>query len=579
MSKYSSISITVPHELRRLAQERSQATVLRQKELGIWHACSGVELLTGIDEVAAGLLNLGVKPGEVVGIVSSACRDWVLADLGGLSAAAVVAALHASDHAVAIHGHLRDLDIRVLFVEDVPLFESIVQAGALPRLQHAIVFRTEGLRRTDDARLQGIAQLREQGREALARDPQLVERSLSLRHGTDDAIAVATAGTSGTSRMVRLSHQAVLFAAQAASNVLPPSEGGNEERLLFLPLSQAVERTGAFYAALLQGAILNFAEGQDTVFDNLREVRPHVLQGVPRFWEKLRSRLVLELNEATTAEQWCYRRALGAQGGALRSVLDVLVLSNLRRLLGLDRLRVGVIVGGPVSAEMLAWFRSLGVDLRAAWSCAELGGYVSLAGADDPLDSVGRPLPGLDIRQSGEGELLVRSSLLPSMDRWLPTGDLGRIDPDGLVQITGRRDDTIVTAGGQRVEPAELEQRIRASPFIADVIVVGHDRPHLACLVVLDRDTVEQWAQKHQVPFSDLRSLCESAAVGELIAREVQRTAGAAHARSVETIRLIEVAADGDPGTYTPALALKRTAVVQRFGRTIDGLYRPAASI
>lgn len=577
MSNHSNTS-TVPRELRRLAHERGQATALRQKELGIWHACSGTELVAGIDEVAAGLLGLGVVPGEVVGIVSSACRDWVLADLGGQSAAAVVAGLHASDLAAAIHGHLRDLDVRVLFVEDDALFESIVQVGALPRLQHAVVFRTEGLRRTGDARLQGMAQLRQQGQQALARDPQLVERSLSLRQGADDAVAVATSGTSGSSRVLRLSHQAALSAAQAASTALPPSGAGHEERLLFLPLSHAVERTGALYAGLLQGAILNFAEGQDTVFDNLREVQPQVLQGVPRFWERLRSRLVLELNEATATEQWFYRRAIGARGGALRSVLDLLVLGNLRRLMGLDRLRVGVVVGGPVPAEMVAWFRSLGVDLRAAWSCAEAGGYVSLAGADDAPDSAGRPLPGLEVRQSGEGELLVRSSVLPSMDRWLPTGDLGRIDPDGLVHVTGRREDTIVTSGGQRVQPVELEQHIRASPFIADVVVVGHGRPHLACLVVLDRDTVEQWAQKQQVPFSDLRSLCESTEVGALITREVQRTLGTARAHAVVAIRLIEVAPDGDPGTYTPALALKRNAVAQRFGRTIDGLYRPAAS-
>lgn len=585
MSKTDSI---FPCELRRLASERGQATALRQKALGIWESCSWQDLVGGIDQIAAGLLGLQVQPGEVVSIVSSTCRDWALADLGGQSAGAVVAGLHVTDAAAAIHRHLLSLAVRVLFVEDDALFETIMQAGDLPLLKHVVVFRTEGLRRATDPRLQSLQELRDRGAQALIEEPTLVERALASRGATDGAIVVSTSGTTAGTRVLTLSHQAVTSACSALSDL--PS--GSGERLLFLPLSHAVERIGALYTGLLRGAIISFVEGQDTVFDNLREVQPEVLQAVPRFWERLRSNLVIALNEATATEQWFYRRAIGlgerlqrareAREGAstawrwAHGALNLMVLGNLRRMMGLDRLRLGVVVGAPASAEMMSWYRAVGVDLRHAWGSAEFGGYICIAGPDDASDTVGQPLPGLEVRVGDRGELLVRSNLFPSDKAWHRTGDLGRMDSSGQVDVTGRLDDVIVIAGGQEVQPAELERRMRASPYVADAVVVGDARPHLACLVVLNREAIEQWAQKRQVPFSDMRSLCESAEVGDLISSEVKRTAGS-QSPAVRAVKPIDLIADGDPRMYTPALTLKRISVLEQFAPTIEGLYRPAS--
>ena len=588
----SSTSI-LPRELRHLAGKRNDTTALRQKELGIWQVCSWSELGLGIDQVAAGLIDLQVQPGEVVGIVSSACRDWVLADLGGQCAGAVVAGLHATDTVESIHQHVQKLAVRVLLIEDDGLFESIAEVGGLPQLEHIVVFRTEGLRRATDARLLSLQELRERGAQALAKEPALVERALASRRETDDAVVISTAGAAEGTRTLRLSHQALLAACSAAAAAFPDETETRGERVLFFPLSHAVERIGSLYAGLLQGAILNFVEGQDTVFDNLREVQPKVLQAVPRFWEKLRSNLAVELNEATGAQQWLYRRSVGL-GLRMQQVedpqrptpavirwifraLDLLVLSNLRRIMGLGRLRVGVVVGGSASPEMITWFRSMGVDLRHAWSCAEMGGFVCVGGASDAPDSVGRPLPGLEVRVAGNGELLVRSAHFPVNEPWHRTGDLGTIDSNGRVYVAGRFDDVIVTAQGEEVQPAELERRIKASPYIADAIVVGQERPHLACLVVLNREAVEQWAQKRQVPFSDLRSLCDSEEVRELVADEVERTAVGTQSQRVRTVKPIALMSDGDPSTYTPSLSLKRASVLGRFASTVEGLYRPAA--
>jgi long-chain acyl-CoA synthetase len=585
--------IVLARKFRRLASERGAATALRQKELGIWRDCSWTELAAGVDEVAAGLLDLQVQPGEVVAIVSSACRDWVLADLGGQSAAAVVAGLHALDTAAAIHQHLCALAVRVLFVEDDALFEAIAQAGDLPLLRHVIVFRTEGLRRATDPRLMSLHDLRERGAQALAQNPiqhpTPVERALASCRETDDAIIVSTVGATGGTRVLRLSHRAVHAACAASAAALSGPAAARKDRLLFLPLGHAVERIGALYSGLIDGAILHFVEGQDTVFDNLREVQPAVLQAFPRFWERLHSNLVTALNEATATGQWCYRQALslgGAGQGATtatrwaHTAMDRLVLANLRRMMGLDRLRLGVVVGAPVAADLIQWFRAMGVDLRHAWHCAELGGYVCIAGPDDAPDTVGLPLPGHEVRVSGDGkdgELLVRSTALSSDSPWHPTGDLGSIDASGRVHVTGRIDDRIVGMDGQAVQPAQIERLIKASPYVTDAVVVGQARPHLACLVVLNRESVEQWAQKRQLPFSDLRSLCDSGEVMQLISGEIQRTAGA-YTQALRAIKLVDMYFDGDPRMYTPALTLKRVAMLERFAPAIEDLYRSASA-
>jgi long-chain acyl-CoA synthetase len=216
------------------------------------------------------------------------------------------------------------------------------------------------------------------------------------------------------------------------------------------------------------------------------------------------------------------------------------------------------------------------VDLRQAWSCAEFGGYICMAGPDDPAHTVGQALPGLEVRVAGQGELCVRSSPFPTGEAWLRTGDLGRVDSNGRIELTGRLDEVIVLDDGQEVQPAQLEGRLKASPYVADAIVVGEARPHLGCLVVLDREAIEQWAQKRQVPFSDMRSLCESPEVGTLMADEVERLLGV-QSPTIRAIQPIDLAADGNPRLYTPALALRRISVLEQFAPAVEGLWRPAS--
>lgn len=599
----SASASTVPGEFRILAAARPDATLLRQKELGVWRQFSAREVSEQAGWVAAALAALGVRPGEVIAIAANTCREWLLVDLGAQTAGAVVAGLHVTDAAQATRRELVALGSRVLFLEDEEQFEALLEEGELPRLEHIVVFRTDGLRRGTDPRVLSLRDLQARGAEAVAKDATLIDRLQSSLSAADPAMVVYTLGATGAAKGVLLSHQAVLAAVSALRTALPggPATGG--ERLLFQPLSHVMERVGGMYASLLQGAVLNFVESQDTVFDNLREVQPDVLFAVPRIWERLHSSLAVTLRESTRLQQWAYGRALRLgesvarareQGAApaatirlLHALSDRLVLGNLRRLMGLDRVRIGVAGGAPLSPNLVRWYRGMGIDLRHAWGMTETVGYATIAAAGDPPESAGRPLPGVEVRLSDRAEILVRGpSLLHGYvggaselqavphDGWLATGDVGRIDASGRLTIVGRLGEIIVTAAGRQVLPMALETRIKSSPYIADVVVVGHGRPHLSCLVMIDHEAVEQWAQDRQVPFSDFRSLCASPEVLRLVAQEIERAGDGADQR-VGDFRLIDTPADADQESLTPAMNLKRWHVVQRYRGAIDSMYPP----
>ncbi|VTU24892.1 Long-chain-fatty-acid--CoA ligase FadD15 [Variovorax sp. PBL-H6] len=607
---------TLPAEFSRLVAERPDATVMRQKELGVWRQYSARDVGEQVARIAAGLSALGVRPGEVVAIAAGTCKEWLLADLGAQTAGATVAGVHVTDAAHETCRELAALEARVLFIEGEEQFETLLEAGELARLEHIVVFRADGLRRAGDPRLVSLHDLQARGQQALAADASLVQRLLSSRTAADAAMIVYTSGATGRSKGVLLSHRAVLTAAGALQTALAGTGAMAGERVLFQPLSHVMERIGGMYASLMQGAVLNFVESQDTVFDNLREVQPDVIFAVPRIWERLHSSLVVTLHEATRLQQWAYERTLrlgesvarareqGTTASAatrlLHAVGNRLVLGNLRRMMGLDRLRVGISGGAPLSPSLVRWYRGMGIDLRHAWGLTEMAGYAAIAEAGDAPESAGRPLPGVEVRLSEQAEILVKGASLlsgyrgsaprsqsqwqsqsqsqPELDDgWLRTGDIGRIDASGRLEIVGRLDEVIAMATGRQVFPMELENRIKSSPYVADVVVVGDGRPQLSCLVMIDHEAVEQWAQERQVAFSDFRSLCASPEVLKLIGDELKRT-GAQAEQGVIAFRLIDTPADGDEASLTPAMKLKRWRIVDRYSGAIDSMYAVAAA-
>jgi long-chain acyl-CoA synthetase len=326
---------------------------------------------------------------------------------------------------------------------------------------------------------------------------------------------------------------------------------------------------------------------------------------VPRVWEKIYSRITLMSAESTWLGKWAYRQAVATgmkrvnyleegkpvpPGTALAYAFwDFAVLGNLRRMIGMDKLRRGTTGAAPISPDLLRWFEAIGVTLLEGYGMTESSGVISVNTMDDSkIGSIGKVLQGGEVRIAPDGEILYRgpnvfkgywnkpekTAETISEDGWLHTGDIGRIDNEGYLTITGRAKDIIITAGGKNITPAEIENRLKFSPYISDAVIIGDKRKFLSALVMIDQENVEKFAQDRRVPFSDFRSLCAAPEVRELIAGIVEDTNREfARVEQIKDFRLIDVLLTAEDDELTATMKLKRSFVETKHKKLIDEMY------
>jgi long-chain acyl-CoA synthetase len=351
--------------------------------------------------------------------------------------------------------------------------------------------------------------------------------------------------------------------------------------------------------------VMNFAESPETVPDNLREVQPTAFLAVPRIWEKFYSGITIALKDATPFQNWIYRQALAIGNRmtdcrleretpplSLRLANRVaywLVFRNIRRMLGLDRCRIAFTGAAPIAPDLIRWYLALGIDMREVYGQTENCGVATMMPADRiKLGSVGKAAPWGEVMICPKGEILIRGDFLfmgylnqpektaETIDArgWLHTGDVGSIDNEGYVKITDRMKDIIITSGGKNITPSEIENQLKFSPYVSDAVVIGDKRPYLTCLVMIDQENVEKYAQDHDIPFTNYASLCRAPEIQDLIQREIE-TVNANFAR-VETIKkffLIERQLTPEDEELTPTMKLKRSFVNKRYAAEIDAMY------
>ncbi|WP_020205456.1 MULTISPECIES: AMP-dependent synthetase/ligase [Cupriavidus] len=594
---------TVPQMFWHAVDVRGDAVMMRQKDLGIWRSYTWREVGEIVADVAVGLAELGLRPGEVVSVLSNTNREWVWADLGALTAGAVVSGIYPTDSPSQVEYLCQDSGTVVLFVENEEQLDKYLEVRErVPDLRRVVVFDMEGLSGFDDAAVMSFDALLALGRQARARQPGWLPAMRA--EGSADALAVLvyTSGTTGRPKGAMLSHRNVLRSCLTQREFLPATTIG--ERMAFLPLCHVSERLFGEYYAILCGAVANFVENPDTIFDNIREIQPDAFLAVPRVWEKLYSSITIAVREATPLQRRAYAWALRAgqarvpepgqarrlsPGARIRLWLaDALVLGNVRRMMGLNRVQLAVTGAAPISPDLIRWYMALGIELHELWGMTEITGAATCnpPGRTRP-GSIGVALPHTEVRISHEGELLVRGPQVfmgylnqpartaeTMTDGWLRTGDIGRVDEDGYFYITDRMKDLIITAGGKNVTPSEWENQLKFSPYVTDAVVIGDRRPFLSCLVMIDQDNVERWAQEHDVHFSDYGSLCRSKEVVALIGQEIDRVNKQfARVEQIKAFRLLETRLGAEDEELTPTMKLKRKLVNDKYSALIESMY------
>jgi long-chain acyl-CoA synthetase len=599
---------TVPHMFRHFVAQRCDATMMRQKECGIWKSYSYRTVDRIVGEIGAGLISLGLEPGEVISILANTRKEWIWADLAGLVAGGVVNGIYPTDSASQLAYLCNDSNSVFLFVEDDEQLDKYLEMREhMAQVRYVVVFQMKGLAKMHDPHILSLDKLRELGAAYQKIHHDAVDQRLASRDANDVAVLVYTSGTTGKPKGAMISHANIVAACTTLLEFLP--QNLRRERMAFLPLCHVGERIFGAYYSLMSDARLNFVENSETIFENIREIQPDIFFAVPRIWEKLYSTVAISINDSTPLQQWAYGKAIaiGREAGGYSEqwkpvptwlrmkvwLARTLVLNNVRRMIGLNRAKIGVTGAAPISPELIRWYMALGIEMNELWGMTEVTGAATCipAGGARP-GSIGVALPGTEVRLSDEGELLVRSAQvfmgylnLPDktaevmIDGWLHTGDVGRVDDDGYFYITDRMKDIIITAGGKNVTPAEWESELKSSPYVTDAVVIGDKRAYLSCLVMIDQENVEQWAQDRNVPFSDYRSLTRSKEVIALIAHEIQKTnAYFARVEQIKEFRLIETRLTAEDEEMTPTMKLKRKLVNQKYADLIESMYHAKAA-
>lgn len=578
--------------------ERGDATSMREKDFGIWRSISWASYGDGARRVGVALRRLGLQRGDVVSILSENTPEWLYTDMGVMGMGGVTNGVYTTDSAKQVQYLINDSGSRFFFAENEEQLDKILEVrNACPTLLKIIVFDMEGLAEFADPQVLSFEALLAMGEG----DHALWESEVAMAEPEDVAMLIYTSGTTGPPKGAMMSHRNMIFQVSRSEAFCQLSP--DDQLLSFLPLCHIAERKFTVMYSLKTGATINFAEAPDTVPENIREIAPTFFFAVPRIWEKFYSEISIRMGEAIWIGRAAYRAALavGYRVADLKlaekpvpatlalafRLADRLVLRNIKIWLGIDRTRILGTGAAPVSPELIRWYLALGLEMREIYGQTECCGLATVMPARKKLGSVGCALPGTEVRLSDQGEILVRGPHVfkgylnnpektaeTVIDGWLHTGDVGRIDDEGYVQITDRLKDIIITAGGKNVTPSEIENQLKFSPYISDAVVVGDRRKYLTCLVMIDHENVAQYAQQRSVPFTNYASLCAAEEVRALIRNEVEKVnRTVARVESIKDFRLIDQLLTAEDDELTPTMKLKRKHVNQKYAALIEQMY------
>jgi len=593
---------TLPKLFMKMSAERGDRIAMREKDFGIWQSYSWTDYREYALAIANGLLSLGLQRGDVVSIQSEDCKEWLFADLGGLLAGAVVNGVYPTYQSRQVEHALTDSSCRFLFVEDEEQLDKYLEIeSGMDTIERVFVFDWKGLRGFEHEKVAPVEDLYEAGKLYCKEHPDRVDRIVADGRPDDLAILIYTSGTTGMPKGSMISQRYIMFQINLTPNAIRQTE--SDELLTYLPLCHVAERIFSGWAPVATGATINFAESPETVAQNIVELSPTYMFAVPRVLEKFYSRVTTGMSEATWLGRKAFDAAMrvgmrradvliaGEQPTAMTEILfqiaDRVVFRNIKKLLGLDRVHGLVSGAAPISTALLKWYLAMGVPVDEAYGQTEAGVVTVTRKGIFRLGTVGPAAKGVDIRISEEGEVLLRSpgnfsgylnqpekTAETLVDGWVRTGDVGTLDEEGNLSITDRLKDIIITAGGKNITPSVFENELKFSPYVSDAVIIGDKRKYLTCLVMIDQENVEHYAQTHAIPFTDYKSLCASPKIIALIDSEVSRiNSEFSSVESVKKFRLIDVLLTAEDDELTPTMKLKRSFINEKYSTLIESMY------
>ncbi|MFJ6444725.1 AMP-dependent synthetase/ligase [Streptomyces sp. NPDC091649] len=578
-----------------------------------WHSLTWAQTAERVRAIAAGLLALGVRPEERVAISSSTRLEWILADLGAMCAGAATTAVYPSTHADETVYILSDSGSRAIFVENAVQLDKVASdLERLPGLGHAILFDPGAdLPQVEGLEVLSLAELEKRGTAYLDEHPDAVEETVRAIEREQLATLIYTSGTTGRPKGVRLVHDCWSYqgVAQEASGLLR----SDDVQFLWLPLSHVFGK--ALIAGQVRTGHVMAVDGRiDRIITNLPAVRPTLMASAPRIFEKVYNGIAgraraeggakykiflwaakVARDHARTEQE--SRAATGRRRVPLplavrHAVADRLVYGKIRAAFG-GNLRGSVSGSAALSPDIGYFFAGAGVHVLEGYGLTETSAACTVNPAEDyRVGTVGKPLPGTEVRIAEDGEVLLRgpgvmrgyhnlpektAEVLES-DGWFRTGDIGEVDKDGYVRITDRKKDVFKTSGGKYVAPSEIEGRFKAvCPFVSNILVIGDGRNFCSALIALDETTITSWAASQGLGDRAYAEIVTSPQAHELINGFVQQVnVDLQRWQTVKKFTVLPRDLDIEHGELTPSLKVKRPVVEREYAEVIDGMYEGA---
>jgi len=596
---------TIPKLLKRSAEKYKNNIALREKDLGIWCNITWKQYYENAKYFGLGIIDLGLKKGDKVSILSENNPEWLYADIGTQSAGGIVVGIYPTNVSSQVEYILDHSQSKFVVVGDQEQADKVLEVlKSLPELKKIIVIDMKGLRKYSNPLILNYEEVLRLGKEIDERDPNLFERLVDNTDSEDTALMVYTSGTTGRPKGAMISHRNAISSAKNFVASTPLRE--DDIIVSYLPLCHIAERSfSVFYPLIVGGITVNFAESIDTVQENINEIAPTVFFAVPRIWEKMHSSHIMRMRDATwfkrIVDKWCLKigrayylkkekkEIINFAWNILYFIAYIIHFRPLQKIYGLNKARNLYTGGAPTPPEVSRFFHSIGLKVRELFGLTESTGICSVHQGDDiKIGTVGRISPGVELKIAEDGELIFRSGGIfqgyyrdpgatenTVKDGWLFSGDVGRLTEEGHLKITDRKKDIIITSGGKNISPQEIENEFKASPYIRDAVVIGDGKKYLTALILIEYDNVGKWAEDNHIAYTTFKDLSQKQEVFELVSqitKEVNKRF--AQVETIKKFTILDKELDQDDDELTATQKVRRKIIEEKYKDIITKMYK-----